>query len=209
MQKNNFPLHFCEIWLFWIAQKTISCESKNFFLTYGYFFKISVLPLSVFSIRSFKVNGNTPPVTVVQTPVCVVPHHQCLHLLAAFGKELRLQSTTTSTTLKPLTLSWPLEKNNLGHTFWDWAKRTPKKIHLVGQACYSIPQSIFIVDELAYSVGSEGKWACEVHLLNCKASSTHYWQFVLVLQWLSVFYFLCTVLHYLWWPLLILTPAEE
>lgn len=110
-----------------------------------------------------------------------------------FGKELRLQSTATSTTLEPLTLSWPLEKNNLGHTFWDWAKRTPKKIHLVGQVCYSTPQPVFIVEELAYLIGSEGKWACEALLLNCKPSSTHYWQFVMLLQWLSLFYFLCPV----------------
>ncbi len=62
---------------FRIAQKTTSCERKNFFAIYGSFCEIDAFPLGVFSIRNFnlrnlKGNGNAPSKALYEWyPICI------------------------------------------------------------------------------------------------------------------------------------------
>ncbi len=47
LKKKTFPLQFCEIFLFRIAWKTTSCESKKVIAIYGSFCEIDAFPLGV------------------------------------------------------------------------------------------------------------------------------------------------------------------
>lgn len=112
--KKVFQWHFCEMFLFWVAQNTTSCKDKTFVLYWIFFF---------FNLHNFKVNGN-PPI-VFHFMLCIQISRALRLMVLYYYKHLWLWAADKSPT-----------QADIWNSFVNWSSSN------AGFACYLLPYEV-------------------------------------------------------------------